>query len=64
MKQNQLVIKNKTQIGLYPLIFNDFLPVIHRQNAFFSTISQKSQSVCKNGLQLIESMCENKGAVS
>jgi hypothetical protein len=64
MKQNQLVTKNKTQIGLYPLIFKDFLPLIHRQNAFFSTFSQKSQSVCKNGLQLIESVCKNKGAVS
>jgi hypothetical protein len=63
MKNHTLIEKLK-QNGLYSLILKAFLPLIHRGKPLFCVFSPKSQSVCKNSLQPIESLCENMGAVS
>jgi hypothetical protein len=63
MKNHTLTEKLK-QNGLYSLILNEFLPLIHREKPLFCVFSLKSQSVCKNSLQAIESLCKNIGAVS
>jgi hypothetical protein len=63
MKNHTLIEKLK-QNGLYSLILKAFLLLIHREKPLFCVFSSKSQSVCKNSLQAIESLCKNTGAVS